>query len=60
MNNHQCKNDRDRLIWSPKDVKVDIKNGRILICVWPQVEHGDIYNHLILSRACDGKEIKNY
>ena len=27
---------------------------------WPQVEHVDIYNHLILSRASNGKEIKSY
>ena len=30
----------------------------ILICEWAQVECGNIYNHLILSPACDGKEIK--
>ena len=38
----------DRLISSPKDVKVNIKNGRmILIREWPQVEHGNIYTDLI-------------
>ena len=51
----------DRLISSPKDVKVNIKNGRrILISEWPQVEHGNIYTHLILSRACDGKEMEKW
>ena len=50
----------DRLISSPKDVKVDIKNGRmILICEWPQIELGNIYNPLILSRASDEEEMKN-
>ena len=44
---------------SPKDVKVIIKNASmILIREWPQVEHGNIYNHLILSRAFDGEEMK--
>ena len=32
----------------------------ILICEWAQVEYGGIYNHLILSPACDGKEMKKY
>ena len=27
---------------------------------WPQVEHGDIYNHLILSRASDGEETEKF
>ena len=42
----------DQLISSTKDVKVYIKNGRmILIREWPQVEHGNIYNHLILANS---------
>ena len=61
MNYHQCKNDMDQLISSQKDVKVNIKNARmILIREWPQVEHGNIYNHLILSQTCDGEEMKKY
>lgn len=58
MNQHQCKNDMDRLISSPKDVKH--QEWKDDIREWPQVEYGDIYNYLILSRACDGEEMKNY
>ena len=50
MKYHKCNNDLSRLISSPKDVQDDI-------CEWPQVEHVEIYNHLILSRACDGEEM---
>ena len=47
MKYHQCKNDMAQLISSQKDVlhqewKDDIRE-------WPQVEHVDIYNHLILN-----------
>lgn len=27
---------------------------------WPSVEYGDIYSYLILNRASDGKQMKNY
>ena len=30
------------------------------ICMWPQVEHTDIYNPWIFSWACDGEEMKYY
>lgn len=58
MDKSQCKKDTDRMISSPKDVKTG--EWKDDIREWPQVEYGDIYNHLILSRACDGEKMKNY
>lgn len=49
------KKDTDRMIsqnTSTNEWKDDIRD-------WPQVEYGDIYNFLVLSRACDGEEMKN-
>lgn len=50
---HRCR----RLIPFPKGVKH--QEWKDDIGEWPQVEHDDIHNHLILSRACAGEEMKN-
>lgn len=54
MDKSQCKKDTDRMISSQKDVKTG--EWKDDIREWPQVEYGDIYNYLILSRACDGEK----
>lgn len=58
MDKSQCKKDTNWIISSPKDVKTD--EWKDDIREWPQLEYGDIYNYMVLSRACDGEEMKNY
>ena len=47
------------MISSPKDVKVN-QERKDDIRGWPNVQHINMYDHLMLSRACDGEEMKKY
>lgn len=42
----------------PKDVK--LSEWRDDIKEWPSVEYGKIYNYLILNRASDSEQTRNY
>lgn len=42
----------------PKDVKLSERRDDMK--EWPSVEYGDIYSYLILNRASDGKQMRNY
>lgn len=42
----------------PKDVK--LSEWRDDIKEWPSVEYGTIYNYLILNRASDSEQTRNY